>query len=94
MTRRTMSDTVLGPDQVLNIDEALRAHTINGAYAVHEEDVKGSLEAGKMADLVVWSADPYTSTADEVYRTAIDLTMVAGEIVYLGPRFPRRRVGS
>jgi predicted amidohydrolase YtcJ len=94
MTRRTYSDQVMGPEQVLTIDECLRAHTINAAHAAHQEDVKGSLEQGKMADLVVWSADPYTATADEVYRAAIDLTMVDGEIVYLGPRFPRRRVGG
>ncbi len=92
-TRDTMSGVVLGPDQVLTAEEALRAHTIEAAYAVHEEDVKGSIEVGKLADLVVWSADPLTSTPDEVYRTGIDLTMVGGEVVYLGPRPPRRRVG-
>ncbi len=94
MTRLTWTDQVLGPEQTMTAAEAIRAHTINAAYALHEEDVKGSIEAGKMADLVVWSDDPYSATATEVYRAAIDLTMVGGEIVYLGPRPPRRRVGE
>jgi len=94
MVRDTSSGTVIGPGQVLTAEEALRAHTIEAAYAVHEEEVKGSLEVGKLADLVVWSADPLTSTPDEVCRSAIDLTMVGGDIVYLGPRPPRRRVGG
>jgi len=91
MTRLTYTDHVVGPEQAMTIDESVRAHTLGAAYAAHEEHIKGSLEVGKLADLVVWSADPYTSTPEEVYRSAIDLTMVGGEIVYLGPRPPRRR---
>ena len=94
MTRVSFSDQVYGPDQVLTASEAIRAHTFNAAYALHEENVKGSIEAGKMADMVVWSTDPYTATPEQVYGSAIDLTMVGGDIVYLGPRAPRRRVGS
>ncbi|MCD4751126.1 MAG: amidohydrolase [Thermoanaerobaculales bacterium] len=93
MTRLTWTDQVLNPEQVMTVDEAIRAHTADAAFALHEEDVKGSIEAGKMADLVVWSDDPYSATAEEVYRSAIDLTMVGGEIVYLGPRPPRRQIG-
>lgn len=93
MTRVSFTDQVYGPEQALTAAEAIRAHTYNAAYALHEEDIKGSLEPGKLADLVVWSLDPYTASPEEVYRAAIDLTMVGGEIVYLGPRVPRRHVG-
>ncbi len=89
MTRVTWTDQVLGAEQVMTAGEAIRAHTINAAYALHEENEKGSIENGKMADMVVWSDDPYTATPGEVYRSAIDLTMVGGDIVYLGPRAPR-----
>lgn len=94
LTRTTASGLLLGGDQVMTVDEALRAHTVDAAHAVFQDDVKGSVESGKYADLIVWSSDPYTITTEEIYRSAIDLTMVGGEIKYLGPRFPRRRVGG
>ena len=68
---------------------------MGSAYAAHEEDVKGSLETGKMADMVVWSVDPLNSTAAELWNSTIDLTMVDGEIVHqsgeasLSPRLAR-----
>ncbi len=94
MTRVTMSDQVMGADQILTAAEAIRAHTFNAAYALHQEGSLGSLEAGKLADLVVWEVDPLSATPEEVFRSAIDLTMVGGEIVYLGPRSPRRHLGA
>ena len=57
--RRTVSGTVLGgPELRIDVLTALRAHTLGAAYAVHREGTVGSLEAGKLADLVVLSADP------------------------------------
>ncbi len=58
VTRVTFSNQRFEPDQALTIQEALRAHTMGSAYAAHEEDVKGSVEVGKMADLAVWGEDP------------------------------------
>lgn len=60
VTRVTFSNQRLEPAQALTIQEALRAHTMGSAYAAHEEDSKGSIEPGKLADLAVWSDDPYT----------------------------------
>jgi predicted amidohydrolase YtcJ len=54
MTRRSQADgQVYGPDETLDVADALRTYTINGAYLTYEEDSRGSLEAGKVADLVV-----------------------------------------
>ena len=72
----------LEPDQALTIQEALRAHTMGSAYAAHEENIKGSIEVGKLADLAVWSEDPYTAPLQRLWQTPIEMTLVGGEIVY------------
>jgi predicted amidohydrolase YtcJ len=58
VNRVTASGEVLGPEQRISVIEAIRASTINGAYQLFEEDAKGSIEVGKLADLVVLSEDP------------------------------------
>ena len=70
------------PDQALTVQEALRAHTMGSAYAAHEEHIKGSIEAGKLADLAVWSEDPYTAPLQRLWQIPIDMTLVGGKIVY------------
>jgi predicted amidohydrolase YtcJ len=55
---------------------------MGSAYVTHEEALKGSIEAGKLADLAVWSQDPYFVSMREMWRTPIDLTLLGGEIVY------------
>jgi len=95
VTRITFSNRSYEPEQCLTIQEALRAHTMTAAYAGFEEDSKGSIEPGKLADLAVWSKDPYTvfdglskgPLDPETYlpalkRLQIDMTMVGGEIVH------------
>lgn len=82
VTRVTFSNERLEPDQAMTIEEALRAHTIGAAYAAHEEDIKGSIEVGKLADLAVWSQNPYTTPMSELWETPIDMTLIDGEIVY------------
>jgi len=84
VTRVTFSNQRHEPDQAMTIEEALRAHTMGSAYAAHEEDVKGSVEVGKMADLVVWSEDPYTVPLQRLWQLPIEMTLVGGEIVYQG----------
>jgi len=83
MSRYSFRQTPVGPDQALTFTEALRAHTIEGAYSSHQEHVLGSLETGKFADLVVWEQDPSQLTvADLVLTKTVDLTMVGGKVVY------------
>jgi predicted amidohydrolase YtcJ len=82
VTRVTASNQRHEPDQALTVEEALRAHTMGSAYASHEEESKGSIEEGKLADLAVWSQDPYTAPIQELWQIPIELTLVNGEVVY------------
>lgn len=83
ITRATIKKNIIGPGQVMTFEEALRAHTYEGAYAGHQENVKGSLEAGKFADLVVWPDDPGKLSMSELAQVkTMDMTMVGGKMVY------------
>ncbi len=70
------------PDQRMTREEALRSFTLDAAYAAFEEQLKGSLEPGKLADLVVLSRDIMTIPPSEILRTEVDITLVGGRIVY------------
>jgi len=83
MTRYTITEKVIGTDQTLTFNEALRTHTYEAAYAGNMEDVTGSLEAGKFADLVIWPGDPAKIKLAELAQLdTVDLTMVGGNVVY------------
>jgi predicted amidohydrolase YtcJ len=75
------------PEQVLTRPEALKAFTLWPAYAAFEEDRRGSLEAGKLADLTVLSADVMQIPEGEIPRTRCLLTVIGGEVVYQAPEF-------
>jgi hypothetical protein len=96
VTRITYSNQFYEPDQAMTIQEALRAHTMGSAYAAHEENLKGSIEPGKLADVVVWSEDPYTAPVQQLWQIPIEMTLIGGEIIYdageasLEPRQARR----
>ena len=77
-------NTALHPEQGLTVQEALRAHTMGSAYAGHEENIKGSIEVGKLADLAVWGEDPYTAPVQRLWQIPIEMTLVGGEIVHQG----------
>ncbi len=70
------------PEQKITVEEAVRAYTLSGAYAEFAEKVKGSLQAGKLADLVILAQDIFTIPADEIARTEVLYTIVGGRIVY------------
>ncbi|MDH5233684.1 MAG: amidohydrolase family protein, partial [Gemmatimonadota bacterium] len=82
ITRTDIRGTVWGANQRVTFDEALRVLTINGAYASFEEHQKGSLTAGKWADLVVLGRDPRTVPAIEIVNVPIERTMAGGRWVY------------
>ena len=76
---------VFGPQQALSRMEALRCATLNGAYLTFDERKKGSLEAGKLADLAVLSANPLTVEEKALADTTSLMTMVGGKIVHETP---------
>jgi predicted amidohydrolase YtcJ len=82
LARITASNQRHEPDQALTIQEALRAHTMGSAYAAHEEDVKGSVEVGKLADLAVWGEDPYTAPVKRLWQIPIEMTLIGGKLVH------------
>lgn len=73
---------VPAPDQRISIRDALRTHTMGSAYASFEENIKGSIEPGKLADLVVWSHDIYTASPRELAELKPLTTIVDGKVVY------------
>jgi len=81
-TRIANSGEVIGPNQRITPAEALRCYTINNAYFSFEEDIKGSIEPGKLADLVVLSNDILTCPIDEIRDSRVLMTMVGGKVVY------------
>mgnify|MGYP001142569627 CR=1 FL=1 len=82
ITRKAVDGSVLNPEQRVTREEALRMWTINGAYMSFEENLKGSIEPGKLADLVVIIKEYLTCPEDEIRDIEALLTMVDGKVVY------------
>jgi predicted amidohydrolase YtcJ len=82
ITRDTISGQVLGSDQKITRPEALRLETINNAYTTFEEAIKGSIEPGKLADLVVLPDDIMTVPAKSIESMNVLMTLVGGKIVH------------
>jgi predicted amidohydrolase YtcJ len=70
------------PDQKVSVEEALRAYTADAAYASFEEDIKGTLEVGKLADLAVMDQNLLNIDPKAIRDTRIHMTLVGGEVVY------------
>ena len=82
VSRRMSNGQVLNAEQRMSRLEALRSYTINNAFAAFEEDIKGSLTPGKLADITVLSQDILTVAEDEIRSTAIVYTIIGGEVMY------------
>lgn len=85
VTRQTLDGLPVGgwfPEERVDVETALRAYTVNAAYAAGEEALKGSLEPGKLADLVVLDRDPFVVDPAELKELRVLLTVVGGRIVY------------
>ncbi|MEM2098277.1 MAG: amidohydrolase [Candidatus Bathyarchaeia archaeon] len=65
-----------------SVDDALRMYTVNAAYAVFEENLKGTIEPGKLADLTVLSDNPLTVPPEEIVKISVELTIIGGKVVY------------
>ncbi len=82
ITRTGWDGKTWGANQRITIEEALRVNTLNGAYNSHEENLKGSITAGKLADFVVLSDDLFTVPKDKIKDLQIVRTVVGGTTVY------------
>ncbi len=82
VNRTTKSGVVLGPELRLSPMNAIRAYTINAAYASFEEKIKGSIEPGKLADFVVLSDSPLTVDPMDIGKIKVEKTIIGGEVVY------------
>ena len=82
VTRRTRDGSLYYPEQAMTRMEALRSYTLLNAYAAFEEDIKGSLTPGKLADIVVLSEDILSVPDDEIPSAVVDMTIVGGKVLY------------
>ncbi|MGE5049646.1 MAG: amidohydrolase [Deltaproteobacteria bacterium] len=78
VTRTDMNGNLWGPRQRITVEEAIRVGTLNGAYASCEEAIKGSIEAGKVADLVVLARDPFEEQPGRLIDIPVERTMAGG----------------
>ena len=84
--RTTVSGAVIGGDQALTVDEAVRACTIDAAASYFADDRLGSLEVGKLADVAVLDRDLFAAAPAELADVASDMTIVGGEVAYRSER--------
>lgn len=85
VTRRTLDGKKPGgwvPEEKISVEEAVRAYTINGAYTEFAEAVKGTIQAGKLADMVVLDRDIFTIPPEEIAGVKVALTVFDGKIVH------------
>jgi predicted amidohydrolase YtcJ len=77
-----VSGTVSGPEECITVEEAIQAYTINGAWQDGMEDVKGSIEVGKVADFCVIDKDILSVDPHEIKTIGVAMTIVGGKVVY------------
>ncbi len=84
ITRQTISGGVMGADQGIGREQALRLSAVENAYLNFEEEIKGTLEPGMIADLIVLSDDFLTTAEENLETMEVVMTMVGGRIVHTG----------
>jgi hypothetical protein len=80
--RKTREGTSIDPEEAISVMEGIKMHTLWAAYSGFEEKTKGSLEVGKLADLVVVSGDPLTLLPERLLDLKVDLTIVDGRVAF------------
>ncbi len=82
VTRKTVNGSVIGADEAITVDEAIKGVTINAAYQIFMENKIGSLEVGKYADMAIVSGNPKKVASDDLEKIEILQTYVEGKLVY------------
>jgi len=90
ITRETKEGTPPGgwlPDERLTLEQAIQGYTMGGAFAARREKTEGSIEAGKLADVIIISQDLFKIPPNEIGKTKVLMTIVGGKIVYQDPSY-------
>jgi hypothetical protein len=82
VTRKGASGQVYGPEEKITMEEALVAYTAKAAYLTREESIKGTLEPGKLADIIVLSDDLLVIDPEKILDVEVLMTVVGGKVVY------------
>jgi predicted amidohydrolase YtcJ len=82
MVMQTAVTREVFPQERISVDEALRMYTVDASYASNEENVKGSVETGKIADLAVLSRNPLSVPSSEIGRISVEMTIVGGKVTF------------
>jgi predicted amidohydrolase YtcJ len=85
VTRRTLDGKNPGgwiPEQRISVAQAVHAYTMGSAYAEHQEQVKGSIEPGKLADLVILSEDIFSVPPEAIEKATVDMTVFDGKVIF------------
>jgi hypothetical protein len=82
VTRKGESGKVYGPEEAVSMKDALTMYTRSGAFITREESIKGVIEPGKVADMVVLPGDPLTISPDKLLTMKVDMTIVGGRVLY------------
>jgi len=85
VTRKSSDGIARGENQRVNVDEAIKVWTLDGAYATFEENNKGSITPGKLADFVILQKDPHEVAPDTIKDIALEATYLGGKKVYTAP---------
>ena len=75
------------PEQRVSVEQAVEAYTLGAAFSGHREKYEGSIELGKLADLIVVSQDIFQVDSHSIGATEVMITMVGGKIVYQSPKW-------
>ncbi len=84
VTRKAESGQMLLPEEAISPAAALAMYTVNAAYASFEEEIKGSITPGKLADIVVLNDDPTRVTPEQIKDIKVEMTIIGGEVVWEG----------
>ena len=82
VTRRDILGRPCTPEEAISLEDALRAYTVNGAYASFEEGIKGMLRPGMLGDVAVFETDLFGVDPDDLAEVRVDCTIAEGEVVY------------
>jgi predicted amidohydrolase YtcJ len=97
LTRQTTEGEPPGgflPNERISLEDSIRAYTLNAAYAARRETEEGSLEAGKLADLIILNQDLFKIEPTDIAKTEVWLTMVGGKVVYESPQWKAQNADS